>query len=248
MSCSDVPTWYLQRRLPVVDLRSGAWRRARREVIPRGYEPDQCVRRLAKSGRLRRVARGIYLVVDPIREIPPIAVASALFSESRHYITTDAALAFEGVVDQPVRVITVVLARPRRQLDIGQATVRPVTVSDRLLGQAQHFASSADGFKLQMATRVQAIVDALAEPRWMVYFDLLPEVLGTLQPQDLEDVAARAKSRSMAAAQRLGYLLEGMAGDSLPRGLLTLRPIRSVHLNPSRKRRGLYSTRWRVYG
>jgi predicted transcriptional regulator of viral defense system len=247
MTCSDLPNWYLQRRLPVVDLRSAVWKRARREVIPRGYEPDQCVRRLAKAGRLQRISRGIYTVVDPVHQTPPIAIASALYSESRHYLTTDAVFAFEGLIDQPVRVITVVLAHSRRSIEVAGVLIRPVTVSERFLKEADDFGTSIDGFKLRIATRVQAVVDALAEPRWMTYFDLLPEIIAALKPSEIEQVAAWSKKHSLAAAQRLGYLLES-ADKPLPAPISDLRPVRSVHLNPTRKRPGLYSTRWKVYG
>ncbi len=81
MSCSDLPQWYLRRRIPVVDLRSSTWTKARSEVLPPGYAPGQCMSRLVKARRLRRVGRGVFIVVDPVRETPAIAIASALFAD-----------------------------------------------------------------------------------------------------------------------------------------------------------------------
>ena len=176
MSCSDLPDWYLQRRIAVVDLRSAAWRRARAEVVPPGYAPDECLRRLAKARRVRRIGRGLFVVADPVRETAAIAIASALFADEPHYVTTDAALAFHGAIDQPVRQITVVLAHRRRPLDIGPSVVRPVMVRADRLATADAFDTSTDGFKVRVATREQAVVDALVEPGWIVYGDLLPEV------------------------------------------------------------------------
>lgn len=247
MKCSDLPDWYLRHRFAVVDLRSTAWRRARAEVVPSGYAPDECPRRLVRAGRLRWVGRGLYVVVDPVRETPAIAIASALFADVPHYVTTDAVLAFEGLIDQPITIITVVLRRTRRPIDVGQAVVRPVTVALARLDAADAYATTADGFPIRVASRAQAAVDALAEPAWMVNADLLPEVLAQMSDQELERTADGALTRSTAAAQRLGYLLED-AGRQLPKRLARLRPVRAVRLRPEDKRRGPYSTRWRVYG
>ncbi len=247
MSCADLPDWYLRRRMAVVDLRSTAWRRARAEVVPPGYAPDECMRRLVRADRLRRVGRGLYVVVDPVRETPPIAIASGLFVDQPHYITTDAALAFHGLIDQPISTITVVLAHARRPIEIGPATVRPVTLGNTRLEAADAYGTTSDGFGVRLATREQAVVDALAEPRWMIYGDLLAEVIAAFTDDAVERAAAGALARSTAAGQRLGYLLEE-TGRQPPKRLADLRPIRAVRLRPGDKRRGPYSTRWRVYG
>lgn len=245
--CSDLPDWYLRHRLAVVDLRSRAWRRAQVEVVPPGYAPDECMRRLAKAGRLRRVGRGLYVVVDPVRETPAIAIASALFADVSHYTTTDAALCFHGLIDQPISTITMVMDHLRRPIDIGPAVVRPVTLGVQRFAAADAYATTADGFPVRLASREQAMVDALAEPAWMIYDDLLPEVLAALTEDELDRTAKGALARSTAAGQRLGYLLEE-AGRPPPKQVAELRPLRSVRLRPGDRRRGPYSTRWRVYG
>ena len=247
MSCSDLPDWCLRHRMAVVDLRSASWRRARAEVVPPGYAPDECMRRLARAERVRRVGRGLYVVVDPVRETPAIAIASALFAEVPYYVTTDAALAFHGLIDQPIRTITVVLSSTRRAIDIGRAVVRPVTVSADRLRAADAYATTADGFPVRLASREQAVVDAVAEPAWMMHGDLLTEVLAVFADDELERTAVGALARSTAAGQRLGYLLEE-AGRQAPKVLAAMRPLRSVRLRPGDTRRGPYSTRWRVYG
>ena len=247
MSCSELPNWYLQRRIAVIDFGSATWRTAQRAVVPAGYAPDQCLRRLAKAGRVRRLGRGLYLVVDPARETPPIAVASALFAEQPHYVTTDAALVFHGAIDQPIRQIVVVLARRRQPIDIGTALVRPVTMKAAYFRAADNYLTSADGFQIRVATREQAVVDALAEPTWMVHRDLLPEVLTSFTDDEIRRAASAALGRSAAAAQRLGYLLED-AGRQVPTALSTFRPMRAVRLQPGQRTTGPYSTRWRVHG
>ena len=247
MSCSDVPDWYLRHRLAVVDLRSLVWRRARAELVPPGYSPNECMRRLVNAGRLRRVSRGLFVVVDPVRETPPIAIASAIFAELPHYLTTDAALAFHGLIDQPIPKIAVVLPRPRRPIDIGPVRVGAVTLQPRQIEAADAYSTTIDGFPIRVASREQAVVDALVEPTWMVHADLLAEVLGAFSDDEIAHTASRALARSTAAGQRLGYLLED-AGRQLPAPIATLQPLRAVRLRPDRDARGPYSTRWRVYG
>ena len=247
MACSELPVWYLSRRIAVVDLGSATWRKARAEVVPPGYAADECLRRLAKAGRVRRIGRGLYVLIDPVRETPPIAIASALFADEPHYVTTDAALAFHGVIDQPIRQIAVVLPHSRRAIDAGPALVRPVTMRADQFTTADAYDTTTEGFKIRVATRDQAVVDALTEPAWMVHGDLLAEVLATFTVDEIERTASAAKARSKAAAQRLGYLLED-AGRPVADSLASLRPVRAVWLRPGHRTGGPYSTRWRVYG
>jgi len=247
MACSSLPDWYLRRRIAVIDLGSATWRQARSDVVPPGYTPNECMRRLVRAKRVRRVGRGLFVIVDPARETPAIATASALFAELPHYVTTDAALAHHGLIDQPISRITVVLARRRRPIDIGPALVCPVTISADRLAVADAYQTTSDGFEVRLATREQAVVDALAEPAWMVHGDLLAEVLAAFTAEELQRTATGAMARSTAAAQRLGYLLED-AGGPLPQALSEVLPVRAVRLQPGRKGKGPYSTRWRVYG
>jgi predicted transcriptional regulator of viral defense system len=248
MSCSDLPTWYLRHRIAVLDVRSAAFRRAREEVVPGGYDANVCLRRLAKAGKIRRIRGGLYAVRDLVRETPPIAVASGVFAEIPHYVTTDAALAHHALIDQPIQTITVVLSRARRRFKLDSATtIRPVTLDERRVRGADTYETTVEGFSVRVASREQAVVDALAEPNWMVHGDLLPEVLAALTEAEVARAASGALDRTTAAAQRLGYLLEE-AGRPLPAFLAELRPVRAVRLRPQKHARGPYSSRWRVYG
>jgi len=246
MSCSDIPGWYLKRHLPVIDLRSATWQTARSEVLPSGYEPAVCLRRLLSAGKVRRIGKGLYLVIDPVREPPAVAVASALFGETEHYVTTDAALRIHGLIDQPLPTITVVLASIRRRpIDLkGGPTVRPVWLARGSFDRSDKYAMTLDGFVVRIASREQAVVDALAEPKWMTHSTLLPEVLVQLRQSEVDSVAHATVKRSTAAAQRLGYLLSE-ARLPIPADLAELKPQSVVDLNPGR-RSGAFSTRWRV--
>ena len=248
MSCSDLPIWYLRHRIAVLDVRSAAFQRAREEVLPSGYDANVCVRRLAKAGKIRRIRGGLYVVRDPVRETPPIAVASGVFAEVPHYVTTDAALAHQGLIDQPIQTITVVLPRARRRFALDSATtIRPVTIDEGRLRAADAYETTVEGFGVHVASREQAVVDALAEPNWMIHGDLLAEVLAAFSDAEVARSASSALDRTTAAAQRLGYLLEE-AGRPVPTSLAELRPVRAVRLRPQKRARGPYSSRWRVYG
>jgi predicted transcriptional regulator of viral defense system len=248
MSCSDLPEWYLRNRVAVLDVQSATFQRARDKVMPTGYNATVCLRRLVEAARIRRIRGGLYVVLDPARATPAIAVASGAFAEVAHYVTTDAALAHHGLLDQPITTITVVLSRVRRSFAIDPATtLRPVTLDEDRIGKADAYQTTVEGLPIRIASREQAVVDALAEPRWMTYGDLLPEILAAFSDDELERTAGGTLARTTAAAQRLGYLLEE-AQRPLPSALASLRPVRAIRLRPQNHSRGPYSTRWRVYG
>lgn len=248
MSCSDLPDWYLRNRIAVLDVQSAIFERARDQVMPTGYNATVCLRRLVEAGRIRRIRGGLYVVLDPARETPAIAVASGAFAEVPHYVTTDAAFAYHGLLDQPITMITVVLSRVRRSFPIdATTTLRPVTLDEDRIREADAYQTTVDGLSIRVASREQAVVDALAEPRWMVYGDLLPEIMAAFTDDEIERTASRTLARTTAAGQRLGYLLEE-AERPLPSSLVALRPLRAVRLRPQHRSRGPYSTRWRVYG
>jgi predicted transcriptional regulator of viral defense system len=245
MTCSQIPDDYLRRRLAVIDVASEEWAARRAEQLTPGTPAAVCLYRLAKRGSLRRLRRGLYLVVDPVRETPSIAVASAAFATGSHYVTTDAALVFHGLIDQPTPVITVVVAaKSKDALRVGGTTIRPVTLAPSAFASAERYATTTDGFPISVASRVQAIVDALAEPHWMTHGTLLPEVIGALDAREIDAAARNALKRSGAAAQRLGYLLEE-SGQPQPQVLADFRSLSTADLRPGR-RSGIFSTRWRV--
>jgi len=245
VGCADLADWYLAHRIPVIDIGSHDWDRARDAVLPPGYEPSVCLQRLAKAGRVRRLTRGTYVVVDLARETPPIAIASALFADVRHYVTTDAALLFHGAIDQPLTDIVVVAEGARRPVQVGRLVVRRVTLNLQVLEAADAYETTAEGFRIVVASREQAVVDALTEPTWMTHRSLLPEILGALDDKSLGLATRGALARSTAAGQRLGFLLEEIGRDA-PHDLRAIRPRSTVQLDPSRHGK-VFSTRWRLY-
>jgi predicted transcriptional regulator of viral defense system len=176
-----------------------------------------------------------------------VAIASALFADADHYVTTDASLAVHGLIDQPIPTVTVVLSTVRRRsVSLGRSVVRPVVLAPRTFANADAYESTIEGFRVRLASREQAIVDAVAEPRWITHSSLLPEVLAAFDEAELERAAQGALGRSTAAGQRLGYLL-GEAGRVVPASLSSLRPVSAAELRPGAPHTH-FSTRWRVYG
>lgn len=246
MACADIPEWFLRNRIPVINLRSSAWRRARESILSARYPAAVCLKRLEQAKLVRRVRRGLYVVVDPVRETPKIALASATFADERHYVTTDAALAFHALIDQPVPVITVVVVKMKRSFSLDHTIVHPVQVTVAALERADSYRTSLEGFRVDIASREQAVADALAEPRWMTHFSLLPGILTSLDTRSLAVLADKALERRGSAAQRLGYLLDE-ARLKVPAKLQRFQPISShVQLVPGQPTND-YSKRWGVH-
>ena len=98
---------FLRRRIAVIDLSGPSWHEARRGCgISPGVTQAICLRRLVDAGRLRHLGRGLYVVVDPARETPPLAIADGAFSGTEHLITIDAALARGRAAAQRLAVVS----------------------------------------------------------------------------------------------------------------------------------------------
>jgi hypothetical protein len=217
MSCGDIPDWYLRHRVPVLDVSTETWRMVRRDILPKGYSRDTCTRRLVAAKRLRPVVRGRFLVLDPVREVPAIAIASGLFAERAHYVTTDAVFEFHRLIDQPVPEIIVAMPESHRRIDIGGATVRPVTVAAARFATADvvHTTMRDGGYRLALASVEQAIADAVTHPRWSMHYSLLPEILARPREYDLGALVQIVGARGQAASLRLNDLLHE-AGIDVP--------------------------------
>ncbi len=248
MTCADIHRFLLRRHLPVIDVASPDWQEARESVgLSPGITQAKCLARMVDHGLLRRVRRGLYVVIDPAREAPAVAIASGAYAHLDHYVSTDAALAFHGLIDQPIPTITVIMRRPApTPFQVGKALVKVSRMSEPQFHRADHYRTTLDGFRVDLASRVQAVLDALDDPRRMTHRTLLPEVLRSFDTGELERLASAALLTSQASAQRLGYLIED-AGAEMPSALGALRPSSAVNLNPG-GRLSVFSTRWRVRG
>jgi predicted transcriptional regulator of viral defense system len=247
-TASDLHRWLLGNHIAVVNLHSREWRLAQEAVgLRAGVTQEKCLARMVETGSLRHVRRGLYVVVDPAREAPPVAVASGAFAHTDHYVTTDAALAVHRLIDQPIPVMTVIVPHTRpMSFRLGTTLVRASEMPRARFDAADHYAMTLDGLAVRLASRVLAVADALEDPRRMTHLSLLPEILPALDEGEIERLAVAALARSRAAAQRLGYLLDD-AGVVIPAALASLAPTSVAYLRPGR-RTGSFSTRWRVHG
>jgi predicted transcriptional regulator of viral defense system len=209
VSCGDIPAWYLRHRIAVLDVSSETWRVARRELLLNDYVRDTCTRRLVAAGRLRRITRGRFLVVDPDGEASPIAVASGLFRERSHYVTTDAALSVHGFASGWPPVITIVMPKTHRRIKTEHALVQPVTIDASYFGAArwERFRTPDTGHELSLATVEQAIADSIARAGWCADKTLVRHVLAQSDRYDLELVTRLVQDRGQASLGRLKRLL-----------------------------------------
>lgn len=248
MTCADIHRWLLRRHLPVIDLASHDWQQSRDAAgLNPGITQAKCIARMVDTGLLQRVRRGLYVVVDPAREAPAAAIASGAYGHVEHYVTTDAALAIHGLIDQPIPTITVIVPRPApTPFRLGTTLVRCSRMSDAQFRRADHYRTTLDGYRVDVGSRVQAVLDALDDPRRMTHYSLLSEVLRSLDAEEVAQLARAALQTSQAAAQRLGYLLEDAEAEP-PQTLVDFHPSSVVNLKPGRPW-SVFSTRWRVRG
>ncbi len=248
MHCSDLPRSVLRQGMAVINTEAPRWASLRAEFgLDSTKAQSACFKRLTQRGDLVRLRRGIYVPTAGILDVPELAIASGAVAHLAHYVTTDRALEHHGLINQPIVTTTVVVAGEVAPIPVGNHTLRFVKVAEERATRAQAFDTAAATFPARVASRQQAILDALVEPGWMIYLDLLPEVLSVLDPREMEWLAGAALRAGSAPAQRLGYLLDE-ARAPMPHGLAALRPRSTAYLDPARKRAGSFSTRWRLYG
>lgn len=248
MRCSDLPKSVLRQGMAVINTEAPRWASLRTELgLDSTKAQSACFKRLTQRGELVRLRRGIYVPTAGILDVPELAIASGAVAHLPHYVTTDRALEHHGLINQPIVTTTVVVAGDVAPIPVGSHVLRFVKVAGERVARAQAFDTAVATFPARVASRQQAVLDALVEPGWMLYLDLLPEVLSVLDPRDVERLAEAVMGIGSAPAQRLGYLLDE-ARAPVPHGLAALQPRSTAYLDPARKRTGSFSTRWRLYG
>ncbi len=205
----------------------------------------QVLHRLARSGLVRRLAPGRYVLDAPGGEP---AAASPFFLATRiaepSYVGFWSALHRYGWTEQAPREVLVATTRRSGRRRIGPVAVRLVRLRPaRFFG----YTTEREGrFEFPIAEREKAIVDGVLLPPLCggmgIVAGALHEALSELDQDRLEAYAVRTGVRSVAS--RLGHLLarEGVAADPL----LPARSAAYVRLEPRGPRRGRYDPRWRV--
>jgi predicted transcriptional regulator of viral defense system len=205
------------------------------------------LRRLQRDGRLRRIRRGIYVLVGPTGTADTGVFQLIDATTPRPYlITAGRALAEFGLSDQ--HFFRVVILTPH-DLESwrwqGDDVVYVHTPEERIWGLY-----TPNGPSVALPER--AILDCLAHPRWGVTLPQVAEAIdrgiqnGRTPPAGLASAATRY--RNHAAAQRLGYLIEALHGADAAEPFLALRgrTHSAVLLSASGMNRGPIDSKWRV--
>jgi predicted transcriptional regulator of viral defense system len=205
---------------------------------------QDALRQLTRDGRVRRVRRGVYILVAPTgsTDARVLPLIDAL-TPRPYLITAGRSLAEFGLSDQHFfRAIVLTSHRLGDWSWQGNEVRYSLVAPERIWGF-----STPDGPQIALPER--AIVDCLANPRWGVTLAQTAEALDRAVPdhtsaQRLTQAAERYGSA--AAARRLGYLLELLHG---PDAAVPLLPQRgrshaSVLLSSSGQDRGPSNPRW----
>jgi predicted transcriptional regulator of viral defense system len=211
--------------------------------------------RLARAGWLRRVRRGLYLLL-PLEAQSERAVtvedawilARELFSPC--YIGGWSAAEHWGLTEQLFRSVFVVTAAPirRRAETIAGAGFRLVRTNARRIRVAKPVWRGAE--RVRVSDREQTIADALASPDWVGGVRHLADMLTTYraspewnQGRLLDALRAIGVGSAM---KRLGYLAEILWPDqtSIPAAARTSLSAGLVKLDPGVSAPGRISKRW----
>jgi predicted transcriptional regulator of viral defense system len=233
MDAGRHPVVRLDEDIEALDMATGSRRRS-----------QDALRQLARAGRLRRVRRGVYLLVAPTgstdaRVLPLIDAVTP----TPYLITAGRALAEFGLSDQHFFHVVILTSHRLGDWswqgdDVRYAFVAP----ERIWGS-----STPDG--PQVALPERAILDCLANPRLGVTLAQTTEALDRAVPDRTSPerlAQAAERYRSAAAARRLGYLLELLRGPNAAAPLLPLRGRSHAHvlLSSSSPDQGPSNPRW----
>ncbi len=227
------PVVRLDEDMEILDATTGSRRRS-----------QDALRQLTCDGRVRRVRRGVYLLMAPTgstdaRVLPLIDTVTP----RPYLVTTGRALMEFNLTDQHFfRVIVLTSHRLSDWSWQGDEVHYVVQAAERIWGLY-----TPNGPSLALPER--AILDCLANPRWGVTLPQTAEAVdravpGRTSPERLASAAERYGSAALA--RRLGYLLELLHGPDAAEPLLRLRGGSHAHvlLAASGPDRGPNSPRW----
>jgi predicted transcriptional regulator of viral defense system len=213
--------------------------------------------RLARSGWLARVRRGLYLVLplEADRETgaveDPWVLARELFSPC--YIGGWTAAEHWGLTEQLFRstfVVTAATTRDSSPAFLGSEFHIVRSSTSRVAGVASIWRGRE---KVAISDRERTIADAFAAPGWVGGIRHLTQILRAYRssaewsPERL--VARVAETGSGAAFKRLGFLTEIVLGGDpyIVERALARRTTGVIRLDPGIPGRGSLSTRWRLW-
>lgn len=233
MDAGRHPVVRLDDDIEALDVTTGSRRRS-----------QDALRQLSRDGRLRRVRRGVYLLVAPtgstdVRLLPLIDAVTP----RPYLVTAGRALTEFNLSGQHFfRVIVLTSHRLNDWSWQSDQVLYALLAPERIWGLY-----TPNGPSIALPER--AILDCLANPRWGVSVAQTAEAVdravpGRTSPERLALAAERYGSA--AVARRLGYLLELLHGPAAAEPLLALRGRSHAHvlLSASAPDRGPSSPRW----
>lgn len=178
--------------------------------------------RLQRAGRLQRVRRGVYLLVEPTGSVDADVLRIIDAVTPRPYlVTAGRALAAANLSDQYFFSIIVLTSRRLHPWAWQGNRVRYATVGEAKLWGSR----SRDG--VQVARPERAVLDSLAQPRWGVTVPQVSEAidLGLQREALTTEVLKRAagRYRNVSVARRVGFLVSLVAGPNAAAPFLDLR-------------------------
>jgi predicted transcriptional regulator of viral defense system len=205
--------------------------------------------RLERAGRIRRVRRGVYALVDATGGMR-VGILDLIAATTRepYLVTGGRALQFHGLTDQHFRRVHVLAASQLRSWSWRGDEVRYVRTEATLRGGAVRTRKT----RARVATPARAIADSLRHPRWGVTLAQVVEALDTMLARDPDfvDVLAVevARQDKHALARRLGFLVSHLAGPNASRPFLSLlgESKAATPLQAGAEAVGPIDTRWQV--
>ena len=205
--------------------------------------------RLERAGRIRRVRRGVYALVDATGGVRVgILELIAASTPDPYLVTGGRALQFHGLTDQHFRRVHVLTPTQLRSWSWRGDQVRYVRTEAALRGGAVRTRKT----RARVASPARAIADSLSHPRWGVTLAQVVEALDVMlgRDPDFADVLAVEVARQVnhALARRLGFLVSHLAGPNASRPFLALLgdSKAATHLQAGGGAVGPIDTRWQV--
>jgi len=179
---------------------------------------------LERSGRIRRVRRGAYVLIEPTGGVRVgILDLIAALTPGPYLVTGGRALQFHELSDQHFRRVQVLVPRQLRSWSWRGDQVRYVLTGSPLRAGATRSRRTP----ARIATPERAITDSLSHPAWGVTLAQVVEALDAAiaRSPDFPDRLAGEVARlgGSASARRLGLLVSHLADPEAARGFLPLR-------------------------
>jgi predicted transcriptional regulator of viral defense system len=185
-------------------------------------ESRRLVGRLESDGRLQRVRRGAYVLVDSsgVVRVNLLDLIAAL-TPNPYLVTAGRALQFHELSDQHYRRVHVLAPSQQRTWSWRGDEVR-YAQTEKSLRKATRTRST----RARIALPERAIVDSITHPGWGVTLAQVVEAVDLMLGRDArfpDLLAAEVVGRdSHAAARRLGFLVARLAGEESARVFLPL--------------------------